>query len=493
MLQIKQWYRQRSSSSSFLSHVLAVSGSTTLIQIIGVLSAPINSRLYSPTDYGQIAVFGASFAVLTLVATMRYDGALPVAESSRDAVHLLLLCLLLNATFASLFALAILVVGANFSQWLFGNNSMQAYLWFLPLGLFLNGMFAILSSWAVRKQAFGPLSSVRLAQAIVGTGVTITLGMLHFGFAGLVAGSLASYALGLPKLSAIALAEIRREWRCISWDGLQQSMRTFYRFPLFNLPSLLLNNLGSQLPILMISSTFGPLYTGYFSVCQRLLLLPTLLISGAITPVFYSRARQAHLNGNLQTLAGNLVKGIVGINVPFIILIALFGEQIFTLALGEQWSRAGLYGSLLAPWLLFNFLVTPLATLPLVLDRQRSELFFQFILAGCRIGALWLGSQLRSDLVAIGVFGAVSAILMIMYLIWLLRLARVSIISVFNKLALEIAISAILIGGCRIIWFYSEQNLIITGGALVVFGVLLAIRILIQFKHMRQLNIPEAI
>jgi O-antigen/teichoic acid export membrane protein len=59
--------------------------------------------------------------------------------------------------------------------------------------------------------------------------------------------------------------------------------------------------------------------------------------------------------------------------IPFSIVF-FFGEPIFVFVFGENWVLAGQISEILAPWLMINFVTSPISTLPLVLGKQ--VLFF---------------------------------------------------------------------------------------------------------------------
>jgi O-antigen/teichoic acid export membrane protein len=50
----------------------------------------------------------------------------------------------------------------------------------------------------------------------------------------------------------------------------------------------------------------------------------------------------------------------------------LYGEQIFSFIFGENWKEAGLYSEIMAPWLMINFILSPISQIPTVLKRQKT-------------------------------------------------------------------------------------------------------------------------
>jgi O-antigen/teichoic acid export membrane protein len=228
-----------------------------------------------------------------------------------------------------------------------------------------------------------------------------------------------------------------------------------------------MNTFSGLVPVLLLTRGFGNAYTGYFSLCQRILFLPILLVSGAITPVFYSRAKLAQKDGTLARLTTRLVDSIAGVNVFFAVFLGLFGEWLLVLVFGAQWRRAGQYAVALAPWVLCNFLVNPLEALPLVYNRQRTAFIFQIVLLLLRTASLLVGIHFRSDLLAMWLFGGTSAVYMLVYFSWLLRLVDGPVAQTLGRLGRELVFALTIFGGCRWLMEASHHNLWITSAALI--------------------------
>lgn len=60
-------------------------------RVIGIASIPVLTRLYSPADFGVLAVFTALVAILAPLVTLRYALALPLPRHDGVAMNLLVL------------------------------------------------------------------------------------------------------------------------------------------------------------------------------------------------------------------------------------------------------------------------------------------------------------------------------------------------------------------------------------------------------------------
>ena len=417
---------------------------------------------------------------------MRYNEALPIAEDDTEGMHLLILCFIISIGWTAFGALVVLVEGSTMARWLAKDNpQMVRYLWFLPLGFFFMSTFTILSSWAVRKRAFLQLSAARVVQSLLGSGSMVVMGLFHTGALGLLTGSILSTSTGVRKLASSTYEDFKIERRKITVAGLKQVAKRYYRFPLFTTWSATMIQFSTQVPVLFLTKGFGSEYAGYFSLCNRILTLPATIIGNAISPVFFSRIKQAHEEGNLKDMTLRLLDAIVGIDIFFMMFLAFFGDIFFALVFGTQWHRAGQYAAALAPWLLTSFLVTPLYSLPLLFERQAAVLGFQSFLLAIRIASMMLGIALKNDLLAMWIFGSVSAAYMLVYLGWMLHLVGVSFAGPFRTLGREVLLACILFGGCRILLRLSHDNLYLTGVVLLPVLVYGGIRGIRQLKRAR--------
>lgn len=450
--------------SSFAKHVMVVSGSVAIGQMLSVLVGPINSRLYRPEDYGTLSLFGGMFNVLCVAFTFQYEMAIGTAEDDDEAIHLVLLAVALAVGWAVVLGLASFLAGPTIAALTAkGDPQFLRYIWFLPVGIFFAAISSTFQRWAMRKHAFSRLSMIQVLQGLIASCFTVSLGFLHFGFRGLMIGSLAASLWMAWSMPRIFYPDLRAHRERLSLGKLVQAARKHYRYPLYTTWSSMLSCLSNWIPVFMMTQGFGTAATGYFSMCQRVLFLPTILISQAITPVFYSRARKAQQDGTLASLTERMVKTISGVNVFFAVFMAFFGEQLFSLVFGAKWGRSGIYAAALAPWMLSSFLVNPLEALPLVFDRQRTSFIFQIVLFGVRAGSMALGIWMKSDLAAMWFYGGGSAIYMMVYFIWMLRLVDGPVGSVLRKLGGDLALSVLVFGACRGVLWISGGNLWLTG------------------------------
>ncbi len=67
--------------SEFSRNVLTLITGTSIAQAIPIAISPILTRLYTPEDFGVLALYIAIFSIISVIATLRYEfGVVKIAE-----------------------------------------------------------------------------------------------------------------------------------------------------------------------------------------------------------------------------------------------------------------------------------------------------------------------------------------------------------------------------------------------------------------------------
>lgn len=405
---------------SFLSHVLALMTGTTFAQAVTVLAAPVLTRLYSPDDYGMMALFISISGVLAVIACWRYELAIVLPEKDEEAANLLILSIGINFGMCLLTLLAVVLFRQQIAN-LLGAPPLARWLWFLPLSLLSSGLFQAFNYWSTRRKQFGRLAIRQVTQSTVAIGTQLAAGLLGAGAGGLIGGSILGQIAATGRLGwQIAKEEGHLIKKFVSNGMLKYQFFRYRNFPLFSSWSGLLNTASTMLPALMLGYFFNPTIVGYYALGQKVLSLPMGLIGGAVAQVFFPRATQAKFEGNLGSLTLNTFSHLLTLGVTPILLLAASAPQLFTFVFGHQWVTAGVYMRWLSLWLLLVFVSSPISTLFVVLEKQRIGLMFDLTLFVGRFLVLLIGGLKKDPLLAIALFGSIGALLWLGECFWLL-------------------------------------------------------------------------
>jgi len=396
--------RERLPGGQFARHVAVLAGGTAIGQALTLAASPIVTRLYSPTDYGGLAVYGSILTVLLVAASLRYDQAIPLPEDDDAGGGLLLLSLALVGAMTLLVALAVWLLGDALVTWAQAPR-LRPYLWLLPAGYLGAGCYQALNYWAVRRKAFPRIARTKLTQSVGLVTTQLGLGALGIGQPGLLVADVVSRVSGAGSLALIAYRD-RVRWgaarRLIMAAG-----RRYYKFPAVTLWGSLLNSASFQLPPLLLSASFNAQVAGLYSLGFRILGAPVQLIGQAVSQVFFSHAAgMAREPERLRALTERATFALFACGVPVFGVVIAGGPRLFEAVFGARWSGAGAYAQLLAPWFMFWLVSNPLSSLAWVREWQGSALLFTIAEFALRIGSIAIGAREGSPTMAIALLSA---------------------------------------------------------------------------------------
>lgn len=375
-------------------------------QILTLAVSPILTRLYSPQDFGAVAVFAGLLAFFGVVACLRYDLSIALPARDRDAENLVALCLLCVAATSALCALGVLFFGESLILTL--NWSIDATaLWLLPFGVASAGLYTVIERWMVRMQYFGQLAQTRLLRSVIAN--LVQLGGYGFGVLALMGGTVIGHGTGGL---FYAIREIRRRrGGDVKLVRIVALARRYKDFPLYSTWTAIFNVAGVHLVPLIFSALFGAAVVGHFAFALRMISAPISLIGAAIGSVFFSQAPAAMRAGRLPEAAEALRRKLANAGIPALVLLVCAGPDLFAAVFGERWRMAGHYARWMAPWIYFQFQFSPLSCLPDVMELQKMELIAQFSTFAVRLATLatCYGFSVAAD-PSIAVFSAVSAV-----------------------------------------------------------------------------------
>jgi O-antigen/teichoic acid export membrane protein len=395
------------SKKPFVRNVAMVATGTAAAQAISMAFSPIITRVYGPEAFGVLGVFMSIVAILTPIAALSYPMAIVLPKNDADARGLVRLSIYIAAVVSVLAALIISVFKQPLVS-LLEIESIVEFLYLIPLVMFFSVILAVLQQWLIRTKKFRITAKVAVAQAFLLNSAKAGFGWFNPAAAVLIvitaSGSiLQSVMLFLGIRKGKEEQHIIENKQAVDIRGLAKRHKDF---PLFRSPQIFINSVSMGLPVLMLTSLFGPAYAGFYALSKTVLLMPTQLIGKSVGDVFYPRIAEAANTGeNLTKLITKATLLLAAASfIPFAIIIA-FGPFLFGFVFGDEWVMAGEYARWLALWFYCSLLNKPsVASIP-VLDLQGKFLIFEIISVMARAAALGVGFYyFQSDYHAIILF-----------------------------------------------------------------------------------------
>lgn len=406
-------------TNHFARGVSILVAGTVGAQAIMMLAAPILTRLYTPQDFGLLAVYVALLSLVAVIASLRYELAIPLPADDNDAAALLVLCLLAVFAVAAISAVPILLYRNQIAH-LLNTPRLADYLYLVPLGTLFSGIYSVLNCWAIRMKAFTSLASTKISQSVVAVGIQLMgaslgpIALLLGQITGNVAGSI-----------SLIVSVLQQQWKLVTIVTLYDvslAAHRYKRFPLFSTWSALFNTTGSQLPPILFAALFSPAAAGIYTLAN-FVFVPIQLLGQAISNVFFSNAAQAQREGNLRPLVAGIHSRLSHIAMPPILVLLIAGPELFRLLFGPEWREAGVFVQWMAPWLYLVFITSPLSSLLDVFDRQATVMAFQGLLLIVRVAAITAGAWIGDITTAVAFFALGGAACWFAYLVWIIRVS----------------------------------------------------------------------
>jgi O-antigen/teichoic acid export membrane protein len=373
-------------ASGFLKNAAKLAGSTALSQIILILASLILTRLYTPENFGVLAIFTSLFGQAVVLTSFCYEWIIPLATEEEEAIDVLVFTLILTTFTSIVFAIAISIYGHNIALWA-NSPASEPFLWLLPVVIFFGGMYQNFNYWSLREKAFGLIARTKLAQSLWTTGTQIVLGLFAHGSLGLLIGYLLTQVVGIWQQAVFFWSNHHAQVKLVSVARIATVGRKYFSYALTSGTSTFVYATGSAIPSLLLSSFYGTSAVGSFSVAQRLTSIPVVIVGAALSQVFLSHAAEMIRNDPKELKRLFLKTSLLLFAASLLIgSIVLASPLVFPIIFGKIWVESGFMAQAMVPMFIFSMAIAPLSILEWV-GKQSWMLGWNIV----RLGLFWLG------------------------------------------------------------------------------------------------------
>jgi O-antigen/teichoic acid export membrane protein len=386
--------------TAFFSNVLKLVSGSIVAQILGILLIPIITRIYSPDDFGVYQLFLSISGILVAFSCLSYQLAIMLPKEDEDSANLVALCFIL-VTIISIVSGSFFIIFSDWIGQILNTPEISGYLIFLPLIVFLNGIFLGITYWLTRRKRFGINATAQIVNSFSSKVVQIAVGLYSASSTGLIAGSIVSAIASL----AVVFKQIKDDlpiFRKVTLKNIRSLAIRYKRFPMFTSWSTGANTISTQIAPLLLAYYFSPEVVGYYAIASMVVFLPMGIIGSATSQVFFQKAcDEKNRTGSVTNIVREIQPRLISIGMFPMFVLMIMGADLFSFVLGSQWSVSGQYAAILAPWLLFVFIASPLTTIFAVLEKQTLDLTFNILILISRVVALVIGGLYGDPYVAL--------------------------------------------------------------------------------------------
>ncbi len=274
--------------SEFSRNVLTLMTGSTIAQAIPIAISPILTRIYTPEDYGMMALFMSVASIVTIASTGRYELAIMLPKKDSDAVNIVVVSIIISL-FISLISFLIVFIFNDEITKLLGSTSISNWLYLIPISVLLTGVYQSVNYWNNRKKDYKRLAVNKII--LSGTGATLNLGFGFSGFGGggLIAAGILSHGLATLVLAIKSWIDDHKLLSHVNKLKMISLMKKYKKLPFFNLPNSLVDIFKMSGINILIVKLFDTTVLGQYSLAWRMVLTPASLLGRSLSQVFFQK------------------------------------------------------------------------------------------------------------------------------------------------------------------------------------------------------------
>jgi O-antigen/teichoic acid export membrane protein len=385
--------------SEFSRNVLPLMTGTTIAQAIPIAISPILTRIYTPEDFGIFALYMSLVSIIAVVATGRYELAIMLPKKDEDAANIVALSIIISF-FVSFITLLVVIIWNVTITKLLGHPEISNWLYFIPLSILLSGLYQSFNYWNNRKKQYKRLSYNRVIRSTSTATVNLGMGFSGFGSSGLIFGGILGQFMATFFLAKFTISENKNMFGSLDKLKIFVLAKKYIKFPKYDIWATLANVMSHQVVHILFNILISLTVSGYYYLVQKIMGMPTVLISSAISDVFREEASTSFKkNGNAKHIFEVVFKKLFLLSIiPFLFLL-LFVQDLFIIVFGANWSEAGLFAQILTPMFFLQFIASPLSYILYITDNQKLNLLMQlgmffFVLLSFLCGYIFVDTYL---------------------------------------------------------------------------------------------------
>lgn len=276
----------------FFRNVFVIFSGTAIAQGIVFLASLFLARLYSVDDFGYFQYYQSFLGFIIVMGCFRYDFAILVADTEEEVLNLGALAAIIISLFTLLLCVIISIILIFDIQIEWIPKKILHYLWFIPISFFAASIYQVLSQMLIRFSNFKLVSKTKIAQSIGLSSAQLAGAFISKGPFGLFLGDVIGKAFGITSILRWLKNKFSNTQRKINKNDLRSVAAKYKNYAIYSTPGTLLNSAGIYLPSFFWGGFFGYNVLGYFSLADKIFLIPFLLIGQSIAQVYAAKMRE---------------------------------------------------------------------------------------------------------------------------------------------------------------------------------------------------------
>lgn len=367
---------QNLKKSELFRNISTLISGTVIAQLIPILLQPVLRRYYAPEVFGAYAVYSSLIGILIIISSFKYELAIILPKKGKEAVNIVLLTQLLNLLFNLVIFFFIIIFNHKIQSLLNLPAKYVIFLYLVPAGTFLSNLYQSINYWLIRQKAFFSVSLNKFVRR--GTEGSFQVLFKWIGASsGLIFGDIIGHLAN--NISGLIQA-VRKEFRFgdLSITKLKYVAKKYVEYPKYNLLTSFMSACSYLLPAIFINKFFSSEVTGYYDLSKLVLSIPLALIAVSISNVLMQRVAERYkMQESIKKDLFQIFIVILIIALAEILVVTIFGEELFRLIFGKQWALSGKISKILVWSYAINFLATSFWSIFIAMKKIKILSFWQ--------------------------------------------------------------------------------------------------------------------
>lgn len=447
-----------SSKKHFINDVLTLSVVPLISQLVGLLLLPVITRIYSPSDFGLFNTFSAIVAFLGVFSTLAYHSSILLPKKDESASSILISCLFSSVLF-SLFVLILIVFFYNKIILFFKIEDLEAYIFLIPIFIFLHGFFQTMRYWNSRIKNFKKIAQSKISEVISNKSFSIGYGLVVLNNVGGLIYSLLIASIIKNLFLLFSIKNLKYIFFNIQIEKIFTVLSKYKKFPIFSLPSELLSRVPALLIVFFVLNFFDSGLLGNYSLTISVLAVPTVFFTSSIIEAFSPRVAQAiHSNTHLKVLE-EVYERIFSTTFLIFVVLIFFGDKLFSFVFGSSWIIAGVLAQILAIRSLFEVVTTPILSLTAIVQKQELNLIRRIAEISVTVVSFYFGSYFDNYIYTFILYSVLGSLSILIITKILMKQINLKFLTLFKRVKYYSKIISIIIISFIIFKFLKVESI----------------------------------
>jgi len=402
----------------YLKDLSRLVSSTLIANLIPIIISPVLARMYSPEAFGIFGLYISIVNIATVIFTGRYEMAIVLSKTRKEAVNLIYLALLIGLVLMFIGYLVVILI-CLISPTI--SSGSHIWIWAIPISAYMVAVNRTLVNFSSSQRDYGSIALNKIIRASsVGSIKMLVFPLLRSG--GLIIGNLLGFVGTVSSYLFIVIRKKHLILHKIKPGSLFSTAITHKKFFQFDLISGLLNAVSLNIPIIILSLYYSKELVGHYSMAFTIINLPMMLIGTSIGQIYYERISKLKSQEEISQSTSKVLQQLILMGSS-VMLVLVFGDVLFSFVLGRIWIQAGEFAQYMAPWVYIVFIASPISNIYLKYGMQKRLMNFNIVLLISRVAVLFGAVFILKDVKLVVLLFSITG-----FIIWFALLVRELII-----------------------------------------------------------------